>query len=269
MKKLSCFFSVLFLMLISCSKSSELFLYVKALEFDWKTESVDGNSLIRLNVFAESQSSVVTRAVIQTYTPDGQNVTVIDTFLTSPVKKLDMDVPYTTPCFSELTKVEARTTVWDQNGATCKFTMIMRVNPSETEIATYDSKTLYSAASLGASAFSWDNMEPFYRDTTAQEGLSFYDDLSEDTITLSCSWSSSTLLFARFEGFNYAQATMQSITEAYKNCSPTNCIRHIHDDDVILIGNSSGALGAIKVLLVSDKEGTEQDRYVFSIKAIK
>lgn len=268
MKKL---FGFLFLLslLASCSKSSELFLYVKTLEIDWKTQCAEGNSLVRLNVFAESQSSVVSRISIWTYLPDGQNVVIIDSVLTSPVKKLDMDVPYVTPCFSELSNVEVHTIVWTQKGETCKHVLTLRVNPAASEVETYDSKTLYSAASLGASIFSWDNMESFYPDSLADTGLSFSDDLSEDTVSLSCSWSSKMLLFARFEGFNFAQATKQSIAQAYKNCSPSNRIRGIHDDDVILVGNSSGALGAIKIILVSDMEGVERDRYVFSVKAIK
>lgn len=265
------FFGILLLILglVSCSKSSELYLYVKAREYDWKTEFIPGNTLVRLNVFSESQSSVITRLQIQTYTPDGQHGTVIDSVLAYPVKKLDIDVPYTTPGFADSSKVEVCCMVWTQNGETGKFDLTLHVLPSATELETYDSKTLYSAASGGPSCFSWKRIEAFYLDTTTNPDLYFYDVLSEDSVTLSCKWASDKLLFARFEGFNFAQATVQSLEQAYNNSSPTNRISNIHDDDVILIGNSRGALGVVKILLISDKEGVEQDRYVFSIKAKK
>lgn len=268
MRNFFVFLATLFL-LASCTKSSELFVNVETVGMDWKTEYAKGESPVRLSIFAESQSSVVTRVQVQTYSSDGKINVLMDSVLLSPVKRLNMDFYYTTPSRSDTTKVEIRTTVWTQNGETCPFSLNLFVLPTVTELENYDSKTMYSAASSGPSAFSWNTFEPFYPDSVTKKGYCFYDEFSSDTTTLSCAWSSEILLFARFEGFNYAQATLQSLQEAYENCSPTNRIRNIHDDDVILVGDQTGALGVIKVILVSDKDSVEQDRYIFSLKAKK
>lgn len=264
-------FAFLFLAtaLLSCKKQSELLLYVKTVDVDWKNSYFEGDKPVRINVVAESQSSVVTRIVLEAYLPEGDFVTICDSMLASPVRKLNMDIPYRTPRFPDTTNIDILTTIWTQNGETARFSIMLIVLPTYTEVASYESKTIYSAASHGASAFSWETFEPFYPDSLIDPGVSFYDVISDDTVTLSRTWTSTTLLFSRFEGFNFADATLESIEQAFLNSSPSNRIRNIHDDDVILIGTPEHALGAIKVILVSDMEGVEQDRYIFSVKARK
>ena len=76
-------------------------------------------------------------------------------------------------------------------------------------------------------------------------------------------------MFSRAEGFNFGEATAQSISNTWKNLTASTTIKQLKADDVLLFGKGDEALGAMKIMNVYDEVGTESDRYVFSLKAIK
>lgn len=84
---------------------------------------------------------------------------------------------------------------------------------------------------------------------------------------LSREWRSLTgLRFARFNDFNYAEATTQSLQKSYENSVKNTSVSDLSINDVILIGYTDKALGVIKIIAVYDEEDYGNDRYVFNLK---
>ena len=76
------------------------------------------------------------------------------------------------------------------------------------------------------------------------------------------------ILFSRSEGFNFSEATVQSLTQAWPNYMKSATIKDLKADDVLLIGYTDRPVGVAKILAVLDEEGTANDRYIFSLKVI-
>lgn len=93
------------------------------------------------------------------------------------------------------------------------------------------------------------------------------DSLKPDV--LSFAWESKgSVYFSRFESFDYGEATVSSISNAYNIGKHNLMIQQLVNDDIILFGSKNDAYGVIKILLVANEEGTENDRYVFSLKTL-
>lgn len=86
-------------------------------------------------------------------------------------------------------------------------------------------------------------------------------------LQLSGEWRSLTgLRFARFNDFNYAEATTQTLQNSFENASKKTIINNLETNDVILIGHIDKAVGVIKIIAIYDDEGYGNDRYVFNLK---
>lgn len=96
-----------------------------------------------------------------------------------------------------------------------------------------------------------------------------YDYRSESSpdLQLSREWRSLTgLRFARFNDFNYAEATTQTLQNSFENASKKTSMNNLEINDIILIGETDKASGAIKIIAIYDDEGYINDRYVFNLK---
>jgi hypothetical protein len=63
-------------------------------------------------------------------------------------------------------------------------------------------------------------------------------------------------------------ASFSSIQTAYDYSTHHTYITNIQVGDIFIVGLQETAFGLIKVVLISDEEGTENDRYTFSAKFI-
>ena len=81
--------------------------------------------------------------------------------------------------------------------------------------------------------------------------------------------SESGLMFSRSEGFNYSEATVQSVTSAWASSVRSSTIKNLKSDDILLLGSGNKAVGVLKLMAVYDEAGTDNDRYVFSLKLIE
>lgn len=128
--------------------------------------------------------------------------------------------------------------------------------------------TMYSALSGKPDGFSINLVQTVYSqiDTTRCD---FYDCSADASGVFGRQWNGKNdLLFARFNDFNYSQATRKSVTNAFNDANKTTFIGDINNDDIIFIGNENRAFGVIKVMAVYDEPGTEDDRYNFYLKKI-
>ena len=91
----------------------------------------------------------------------------------------------------------------------------------------------------------------------------------DSTLFLSREWRSMTgLMFARFNDFDFENASFTSVVNAYSTSNKTSKLTNIGNEDIILVGKEYGALGVIKVINVFDEFDNMQDRYYFVFKGI-
>ena len=77
--------------------------------------------------------------------------------------------------------------------------------------------------------------------------------------------SSSGLSFAKFNSFDHANATSQTLENAYEISLKQEFVDNIVSDDIIITKIANKYI-AIKLIYVIDDIGAEDDRYIFSIK---
>lgn len=271
MKNLIFLLGALSLALCACDRVTPLNINVYPLEFDPHTEVVSSNSNIRLHVVANSDVPI-RRITISSYDAIYLEQLVLDTTLTDPVKSYAEDISYKIPVFGKNTQLEFNSSCINCNGDKAIHKMSFFVTPDGKAIQSKDGITMYSAMSGKFSGFSMKKLDIIPGDSIHQaDTLTFFDKPSIDTAqqdVLTREWYSlHGVYFSRSENFNYGEATAATISQTYKASTHYDVIKDVHNDDIILVGTKTEAFGVIKVLVVSDEEGVENDRYVFSIKS--
>lgn len=269
MKKLLLIFSSV-LLLAACEKQSELVTIMEIDNVKWQKGYVSSGTNLHFMVYAESKSAVIQRITIMASDMQFKDRFVLDTVLAMPLKKVEQSFYYELPYYTDTMVVKFTGCAYDGSGRAASFPISIHVAAGAEPIRPIDGITLYSAASSGKSAFSLTTMQTEYLGTDST-AVAWYDMLSEPASdVLSRAWhSDAKIAFSRAEGFNYAEATAKSISETWKNMHATTTIKQLKTDDVLLFGIEDEAYGALKIIAVFDEVGTENDRYVFSLKSIK
>jgi len=80
--------------------------------------------------------------------------------------------------------------------------------------------------------------------------------------------SLSGIRFVRNNSFNYAQATATSAANSYTSSSAQELVPNIAVDDILITKYDTvlNKYAVIRITGISDLEGTDQDRYTFSVK---
>lgn len=271
MKNIILIISALSLVLCACDKVTPLNLNVYPVEFNPKTELIPSNSNIRLHVAANSDVPLH-RLTISSYDAFYLEKSILDTVFTEPLKSFTADIPYRILVYGETTQVEINSSFTNRDGDGVKHKLYFYVSPDGQSIKSKDGITMHSALSKKFSGFDMKTLDIIPADSVHQaDTLTFFDRAQADSTQLDVltrEWYSDRgVFFARSENFNYGEATAASISQTYKASNRYSVIRNVHADDVILVGTNEEAFGVIKVLVVSDEEGTENDRYVFSVKS--
>lgn len=258
------------LSLMACKedKSSPLFAYLSIENIDWVVDPLTGGTGYRFNAFVSSSTSTLHHVIIQSSDLTHlQDSVLLDSIFVDPVKETNIKFIYIAPLLTDTTRITITLTVYANDGEQAHHEIIPIILPSNEQLRIIDDLTLYSALSGRPSYFSLKTMNAIMADTTIKD-LYFRDVAPIDSLDkMSYSWASPNIYFARFESFDFGEATVKSLCDAYKSCKYDHTIQQIHNDDIILYGTENNALGAIKILLVSDTEGKINDRYIFSVKA--
>ena len=105
-------------------------------------------------------------------------------------------------------------------------------------------------------------------ETSDSTYIDIYDYSVDSTLVLSREWRTLTgIMFARFNDFDFENATVSSVYNAYSNSNKNTKLMNINNDDIILVGKEH-ALGVIKIINVFDDVDPMQDRYYFVYKGI-
>lgn len=257
--------------LLACkeNKPSPLFAYLSIENIDWVVDPLTGGTGYRFNALVSSSTSTLHHVTIQSSDLIHlQDSVLLDSVFAYPIKETNIKFLYVAPILADTTRITITMTVHANDGEEVHYEIKPIILPAAEKLRTIDDLTLYSAMSGRPSYFSLKTMTAIMADTTIAD-LYFRDVAPLDSLDkMSYCWTSPNIYFARFESFDFGEATVKSLCDAYKSCKYDHTIQQIHDDDVILYGTENNALGAIKILLVSDAEGRANDRYIFSIKAI-
>ena len=282
MKKLFVLLLVVGAMLTSCQeKETEMALLFDVVGLSPIKDTIPSEGTVRIHVYSRSLSSQVKHIVFNSYDDKYLTQGVLDTVFQDPLRVVNFEFLWTLKEYTQLTNVTLKGNAYSVGGDQMGYSIGVKVGATTRTLRPLDNITLYSAASEGKCGFSMVDLIAVYPDTERRDSLIFYDNtrkiVVEDEETpqtetadqLSRIWySNSGLYFARFESFNYAEATADQVITAYAQSQHYPKIENIHDDDVLLVGTAQQALGVIKVMLVSDQEGVANDRYIFSLKAL-
>lgn len=262
----------LILLLSSCDRSPQM-LYVAPIGVDCMTEYVASNSPLRISIKASSKSSPIKQVTIRSYDEVYLYQDVLDSSIVDGLSLLDTEFLYTTGSYPDTTTIQMTTTIHCADGTKMRYTFRLYVLPDGSDLQPSDAITMYSASSRRKSGFSFPLLNTIYPDSNRIDSLTFYDLVQPDTLRMEdlsrCWYSKSGIYFARSESFDYAEATVLALSQTFSNCKRDSVIYRLKNDDIILFGKYNEVLGAIKILLIDDPDGTEDDRYVFSMKYIK
>ncbi len=263
---------ILLAVLTGCKQNTEMFsIGLETTDKNWMADYIESGDNIRLTLTATSTGMPVNRFTLTSYDPVYLQNTLLDTMPKTAVKQFETKFVYTIPQFSEPNTIELTATAYNTAGEQEQTTIWLDVKPKEVELRSIDNITMYSAASGKNSAFSLTRMAVADTMSLQNDSLFFAELQSEDETLQSptLAWYSPTYYFSRFESFNFGEATQLTVKNAYSSSNSNKIIKDLHTDDVILFGTDKQAVGAIKVLSVIDEDGTNNDRYIFSIKVIK
>lgn len=258
---------VTLLLLSACKKESPMVVYTTTDGLNWQKDYAQGNFNYALKTTARSTTAAVRHIVISTFDAIQANKTVVDTILQDPVKELELTNLYHTGSYEDTTTVKFTTKAYATDGESSTYTFCLVVLPNEQPISPVDDITMYSALSGRASFFSLATMQPVM---SVDQGVLYFRDVApkDSTDELSKTWTSPNVYFSRSENFDYAKATATSIRNTYNSCTRDQSIQDLKANDVLLFGTATDALGAIKIIYIADEEGRNNDRYIFSMKAL-
>ena len=257
-------------LLFGCEQQSPLVIYAK-INTGAKTHNnihyVSSGTPVEFKITAKSQNSEISEISVYGYDRTFGKQTLLDTSIVAQ-SEVDINWEHTFPYYKDSTYVELTFVATAKNAEKMEYKMPCVVVPSEqrnfTQVELVD---MYSAASYKRSAFSFTLLSPVFKDT---DSICMYDIEQADSLKSDClsrSWGASEgILFARVGDFDFANATFHSIQTAYNYSNHYPTITDIHVGDILMVGQQDKAFGLIKVILVADEEGVENDRYAFSAK---
>lgn len=150
-------------------------------------------------------------------------------------------------------------------------TKYILLDSTNTALKESSAHVMYSANALTNNAFSINQRQvlSFPLDSALADIYDFHDKQVSQSI-LTCEWRSATeKRFSRFNDFDYAEATVQSLQTSYGNASKKTTINQLKVNDVILVGDLAKAIAVLKIIAVFDEEGYANDRYVFNVKYVE
>lgn len=174
---------------------------------------------------------------------------------------------YTVPDTFEFGKHEIKLifSTFDVRGTEMKRAKIINVNITDRKLEEFAGNTMYSSISNQFDAYDLLTGTPKY----SSDSTSHIIDLSKPNSNdfLSKSWTSPVpdIKFVRFNSFDYGNATNQSVKTAYDTGIKNDTIRNLNDEDILLT-KINDKFVAVKIQLVIDQSGYDNDRYVFNIK---
>lgn len=188
-------------------------------------------------------------------------------------RKINYLFDYVVPAFPDSTETLLVFALMNDDGDQIQIAKRLFINKGASSVKETSGNIMYSSVSSQPSAFSLEDLAPAYLADSLTRSLDIIDASTTEKNSdgsLSRTWVSRTdLLFVKFSGFNYADADAITISNAYKSGIKHSSINSLKDSDILIVGRGNKAIGAVQLLLVTDTEGNENDKYVFNVKKLE
>lgn len=258
-----------FLLLASCDKkdASEVLIWVT--QPSGFVQSVPAGSQQVYHVSASAVKGSLRSITVSSWTSSEGNIVLLDTAVDGTTA--DFDFVTTIPDNLTNNKIPYNLTfeAFNTNGVSSKMELKLTIT-SGNILPSHDGIFLYSALSGKPNGIWLDSVQTIYCETAPTNHIDiydYYDTLSTDSTVLSRCWRSQTNIdFTKFNGFNFAGATAQSLSNAYNSATHLSEVKELQAGDIILIGRNGAAVGVIQVVDIVDEEGCLNDRYILNIK---
>ncbi len=258
----------------SCDSESDISNIFISIPIDYYDLDVNGGDKIFYPIEIASNKDVLSSVEITTTdNVDGTVTIYLDDNLDARTHSFEYG--FTAPTYSKYPEVDVvlRIKAIDKSGYSGQIalaiTITSTVESEDVELVDISSISLYGGASGKENGYSFVQSK-FINSSTAEPYLVDFYDYSEDGTneTISSEWRTmSGRYFARLTGYDYSRATLNTVLSGYDLAAKLDVMRDIKEDDIIFIGyDEQTPLAVIKVNAIIDSEGTENDRYIISMK---
>lgn len=251
---------------ISCSGSniSDLQVIVNP---DSLLMHVQNNDIIPYQIQVISKSEVLQAFQISYRTKKTSSVLVLDSALSNNKFNIEYEFKVPVNTSEELLELNFKAKTLSDY---CSVTHYLVLDSTGMPLPESSAHSMYSGVNTTHNAFSivHRQIENYPSDSLFCDIYDFRSSqFPKENIGLE--WHSATQkLFARFNDFNYAEASATSLSKCYENATKSSVISNLKADDIILIGTQATALAVVKIIAVFDEDGSLNDRYVFNVKYI-
>ena len=268
------FIGFLFLLsLISCRKKDN----PPYLDVSPKTAElvIEENKNFVLDIVGKSQSSYpLVRLSIQTIDSYGIKAVSYDTAFSS--ENINTSINYKSPSVSEITTYTIKIALYDGNGLQTLGAIRLKVTPTNNKLREFSGVEMYSKLSNRKNGFNFNDALAYFSSIDPQK-CDIRDDSAIDSVrsyALSKKWVSEVgLQFVKFNDFDYANASPESVKSSYAAGLKSFFVSNITPGDIILtrVNSSHPDSGyvAIKIVYVIDAIDTTSangDKYIFNYK---
>lgn len=263
MKKLF-FLFVLGLVLVSCGGDDESDVVIIAKTINPK-ECYNAGEKIIFEIESFANEGIISSINISTVTHYGL-MPLLDTTINA--EKTNFLFQYNVPQFdADTTNVKFYFKAFSSTG---DYTEISKTHQVAGDIHLNAAEyTMFAFYKNEKNGFSIERNEIVDCETTDSLYIDFYDYSIDSTQIFSREWRSMTdLMFARFNDFDFENANYSSVINAYSTSNKSSKLLNVNNEDIVLVGKGSDALGVLKVINVFDEIDPMQDRYYFVFKGL-
>jgi hypothetical protein len=217
-----------------------------------------GSDLQRFSITARPENDIQT--------------TIFDTIVSGGIYKLTYN--YRVPAISKASNILLEFIIVDKNGSQAKALRKIIVTSSPTQPSETTGHQIFSAVSGLRSGFDLIALQAVFPNQVSPGQVTIKDVSVLDTLgnySLSRKWiSSASYKFIKFNGFDYANASYESIKQSYDAGVADYSIDNVSSGDIILTripsAPSDSGYMAIKIVYVIDQDSTNADSYIFNVK---
>ncbi|HEY8400844.1 MAG TPA: hypothetical protein VIK89_06260 [Cytophagaceae bacterium] len=158
----------------------------------------------------------------------------------------------------------------DNDGNETSAPRTLNVKHNFTPLTENTGNIMYSKMSGKADAYDLVNLSPLFSGISKDSVQDIKNANDTDSShTLSRAWvSPAGGKFVMYSGFDYVNATKNSVVNAYNSGTKLDKVTDLKADDIIItrLGRDSATYAAIKIVAVVDEDSTHNDRYIFNVK---
>ena len=260
---------IAFCFLSSCKKDDSSVVNIIVTQPE-SIKCINDNETINFKIHAFSEKKEVNKLTISSYDGEKGNITVLDSLINSDDVTFYYSYHPQTYTQKDTTSVKLTFTAFSSDNKSTSMVYYLKVVRCSSTLESHDGIIMYAKYSHKQNGFNISSCETLVCETTTDTTLiDIYDYLNEqlEEGVLSREWRSmSDVLFARFNDFDYPNATQLTLNNAYQASSKFSSINNISIGDIILVGRENTSFGVIQITGVYDEDDPNNDRYHFNIK---